>query len=180
MDSSHTHTADSFKHMKVIKRFVSRGNSLSVVLLQDPDTSEKVVRKTYDRKHRDHIRAFHHETKILAHLEELGWKWCPRLLYVDKDHLTFFETFVGSKLPHSDKYQHKAEARNRELYAKCGYAYIQNGAFRAFNFRGNYAVMNGDVYQLDFGSPRWTYIGMKSAKSAKSEKHMCKKCSQRH
>src|SRR5271155_5023487 len=65
-------------------------------------TDKGIIRKTYAPDQKD---IFNHEVFALQTLQSC--KFVPRLLYIDKEKITFYMSYCGSKITDLSKYQKK-------------------------------------------------------------------------
>ena len=142
--SAHQNT---FKHFKIVKRF--GGRSLEVVLMQDPKTRERVIRKTYKSSDR---RSFKHETRVLMYLSLRGWRYSPSLLHVDSKRLIVYMSYCGKSPPETSHYRSKARARLKQLQEH----HHMSKRHVSLSKLHNFCVKDDEVYVIDFGNAsRW-------------------------
>ncbi len=87
-------------------------------MLQVKDTLRSTVQASFDGRvlktyhGPDAQERFHHEMKVLRHLEERGCTFVPRLLEADPVKLRIITTNCGTRVDHLD------EKRAKELFAE--------------------------------------------------------------
>lgn len=144
--------SSSIKGYKPIKVLKKGGKSLQVTLLENKD-GDKIIKKQYNRTIATHRDSFHKEIRILSHLKD--YPYTPKLLYVDDNNYTFYETYCGKQVPKTPFYKEKMIERTKELYKKYGLAYVVDGKQEWFVHKYNYCLMNEEIYMIDFGSIKW-------------------------
>jgi len=140
---------NGYKPVKVLKR---GGKSLKVTLMGNKE-GNKIIKKQYDQNISTHRDSFYKEIRVLTGLK--SYPYTPKLLYVDYDHYTFYETYCGTQVPKDPIYKEKMIERTKDLYKKYGLKYIVNGKQEWFVHKYNYCLMNNEIYMIDFGSIKW-------------------------
>lgn len=141
---------EQYKQIKIIKQ---GGNSLKVILLKNRE-GHKIIMKQYDRHNSSHVVSFNKEIKILTILE--FYKYVPKLLHIDHNECTFYESYCGTVIPKDyPNYDKKIMERTKDLYDLYGLEYIKNNERKWILYWKNYCILDGDIYMIDFGSNRW-------------------------
>jgi len=142
-----------FNQYKPIKTIKQGGNSLKVVLLENKK-GHKIIMKQYDPTNSEHKESFNREINILTKLK--SYKFVPKLIHVDHNNFTFYETYCGSIVPKTyPEYNQKIMERTKDLYEKYGLCYMKNDKQQFMVHWKNYCILDNEIYMIDFGSSRW-------------------------
>ena len=157
---------DEYKQIKIMKR---GGKSLQVTLLEN-NRNHKIVKKQYNKNIPTHRVSFRKEIRILTGLKQ--YPYTPKLLHIDYDNYTFYETYCGIVVPRNyPNYDQKIIERTKDLYKKYGLAYIKDGEQTWMVHGGNYCLYDDEIYMIDFGSIKWTGSFADEPKEINERKH---------
>jgi len=144
------------------------GKSLQVTLMEN-DQGHNIVKKQYDRNIETHKDSFKKEIRFLTKLK--SYPYTPKLLHIDYNNYTFYETYCGTVVPNNYPHgQEKMIERTKDLYKKYGMAYIKDGKQQWFVHRLNYCLFNDEIYMIDFGSIKWKETRVNTNNPIKSNK----------
>lgn len=139
-----------YKPIKIMKE---GGKSLRVTLMKN-DKGNKIVKKEYDANIETHKDSFEREIRILTKLE--SYPYVPKLLHIDRDNYTFYETYCGNVVPKDyPNGKEKMIKKTKDLCKKGNLSYVKDGKQEWFVHRLNYCLMNNEIYVIDFGSIKW-------------------------
>ena len=142
-----------FKDYRRIKVLKTGGRSLRVTLLENKE-GRKIIMKQYDPDIQSHRDSFKREIKILNGLAD--YPFVPKLLDVDYDNYTFYETYCGKVVPRNHpNYNKVISGRTKDLYKKYDLRYVRDDDTIWLVHWQNYCIMDGTIYMIDFGSARW-------------------------
>lgn len=142
-----------FKDYKRIKVLKTGGRSMKVTLLEN-DQGRKIIMKQYDPDIQSHRESFKREINILNGLAD--YPYVPKLLDVDYDNYTFYETYCGKVVPKNHpNYNNVISRRTKDLYKKYNLCYVKDDEKIWTVHWQNYCIMDGTIYMIDFGSERW-------------------------
>jgi len=142
-----------FSQYRPIKTIKQGGNSLKVVLLENKK-GHKIIMKQYDSNKSAHRESFNREIKILTKLK--SYKFVPKLIHIDHNNFTFYETYCGTAIPNTyPDYNKKIIERTKELYEKYGLKYMKDGKQQLTVYWKNYCILDNEIYMVDFGSSKW-------------------------
>jgi hypothetical protein len=142
----------NFGNLKVINHIKSGGKSKNVDLLE-----HNIIKKRYDRKNLEHVKAYHREVNILKYLEKCPF--VPKILHLVPEKYIIYMTYCGI-CPEEDRNSlHKISQLAKKLYDDYN-VYRVEGDQMTFKINTNNACWDGENYYLiDFGSPNWNIKG---------------------
>lgn len=135
--------------LTVAKVLKVSGKSKYVYLMSDG-----CIKKRYDSTRPDHEEHFHHEVRILRHLEK--WSYSPKILWINHKKRTIYMTYCGPNPKPSAKLTRSLSLLMAELREKWGLTRLNDrGTVTDHIDARNLCVMDDLLYIIDFGSPLW-------------------------
>lgn len=150
--TSHLPGIVNWKKLKLIRVLKEDGKSKYVHLLE-----RNIVKKRYDKKNLEHIKAYHREVTILKHLEKCSF--VPKILHLIPDRYTIFMTYCGTEPPENPQSLQKISGLAKKLFDEYSVYRVEDEKMTYKINLNNTCWDNKNFYLIDFGSSCWRIQG---------------------